>query len=62
MSEEKKKKRGSFEDDFTKAFTSAAKRAGTSHRHDLEKPKYDLDVIKSGQGGFDEPADDGIEP
>jgi hypothetical protein len=55
-------KRGTFEDDFAKKFESACKKAGTTHRHDLDKAKYDLDTIKSGQGGFTEPDDDGIEP
>jgi hypothetical protein len=56
-----KPKRGSFADDFAKAFTSGMKKTGTAHRNDLAKPpKFDLDVIKSGHGGFDEPEDDGI--
>jgi hypothetical protein len=60
---EKKEKRGSFADDFGKMFERAGKKAGTAHRHDLGKgPKFDIDVIKSGHGGFSEPKDDGIEP
>lgn len=63
MNEKNKTKTSSFADDFTKAFTSAGKKAATSHRHELaEKPKYDTDIMASGQGGFIEPEDDGIEP
>jgi hypothetical protein len=61
--QDKKEKRGDFLGDFTKAFTSGMKKTGTMHRNDLAKPpKFDLDVIKSGHGGFTEPEDDGIEP
>jgi hypothetical protein len=66
MSKEKEKdagdkKRGIFIDDFTKAFTSGMKKAGTAHRNELAKgPKYDSDVMAGGQGGFTEPEDDGI--
>jgi hypothetical protein len=55
------KKLGSFLEDFTKEFEAGLKKAGTAHRNKLEKPpKYDLDVIQSGQGGFTEPSDAGI--
>ena len=61
MDKETKETRGSFEDDFNKAFTSGMKKAATTHRHDLAKdPKYDADVMASGQGGFTQPEDDGI--
>lgn len=63
MSDKEKVKRGDFLEDFCKGFERGLKRAGTAHKNDMAKPpKYDLDVIKSGQGGFIQPADDGIEP
>jgi hypothetical protein len=60
---EEKVKRGDPFDDFCKDFERGMKKAGIAHKKDMAKPpKYDLDVIKSGQGGFIQPDDDGIIP